>query len=423
MNKKNHLFLALTLFITIFISPLIAGQKGIVTRPACYVTSLDTSVNFATVYKGLEVNVLGKENGRWKITIDLSSPKVSVMTGWSGSGVPEGTGWISPKFIEVSPGEAPAPADTRVQPAPETTDEATTHPAEDDRSQSEVNDTPVDGGISLLAQDTPGDTSVAEADETEEGAQENLSPAEQLVANAENTRNFLEESKSGTPIIVVNIPVQRLRVYKNGQLAMDIKCRVGEKVHPDVVGTKQNSKTRVGSFHITRWHERYSNNSYSQWTGNLLDKEVQWGGFSKQGVKDTWQSFKDAINKGAFGAWAARINDRHGQMIHGTYGTGLVDWAVVNGNFRGYGITGSHGCVRLENRHVTQLQKICPAGTKVEKIYTLREVKRKVFSLSGANKVSEAYNIYDYQDVTDNGAFNPTTGELYDYHHPADAIR
>ena len=206
----------------------------------------------------------------------------------------------------------------------------------------------------------------------------------------DSVRDLMEESKDGRAIIVVNIPFQKLRIYKDGRLVMDVNCRVGERVHADVRGTGGNSKTRVGSFRIVRWHERYSNGEYEEWDGTL-------------------------INKGAFGAFAARINDGHGQMIHGTYGSGVVDWAVVNGNIAGVGIPGSHGCVRLENRHITRIHDICPVGTKVEKIYTTREKR--------AGVVVPHVNIYGYSDTKNNGYFNPSRGLLVNYRHPSDAMR
>jgi uncharacterized protein YgiM (DUF1202 family)/lipoprotein-anchoring transpeptidase ErfK/SrfK len=195
------------------------------------------------------------------------------------------------------------------------------------------------------------------------------------------------ENLPGTNRIVVDIPDEYLYVYRGHQLIYWYKIVVGQKDHIDNRGTDDNSKTRVGDFKIIEWIQGYSNDSYPSWNDDKM--------------------------RGAFGKYTAKLNDSHGQYIHGTYGDGFVDWVAIAV------APGSHGCVRCQNDDIELLSKICPVGTKVEKRYTLHQLIKKG---DDELKYKESRNRYDYQDVQDTGYFYPATGVFVNYKAPQDAV-
>jgi hypothetical protein len=189
----------------------------------------------------------------------------------------------------------------------------------------------------------------------------------------------------GEPIIMINIPAEKLRIYKNGFKIFECRIVVGQIDHPDN-RDGDNSRSRVGEFRIRRWVENYSNDSYPSW------------------AEDKYRA--------AFGKWTAMLNDKNHQYIHGTYGGSFVSWAAVRI------APGSHGCVRCQNDDITAIKDLSPVGSKVIRFYTLTEM-RKSGRLVQAQKLK---NIYNYKDIEDNGVFYPETGLLVNYRNPSDAI-
>lgn len=210
------------------------------------------------------------------------------------------------------------------------------------------------------------------------------------------------------PLILLNIPSRRLRFYKDGALALDIPMAIGRIKY---WGASGNSRTRIGSYRITSWHQNYRSRDYPH----------SWG-------KDSW--------RGAFGAFTAKLGPRASyQYIHGTLGPkSLGDWLIRKSEdapvgegesyldharrlrWRDFGL--SHGCVRVANDRIERLFHEAPVGTRVEKFYCLRE---KVRDEDGKWVELNHPNVYRYQDVAWDSVFTPETAKLEGYHHPVDA--
>jgi len=71
---------------------------------ACYLTPENPSLcNYAILYKGLQVSIVGgSASTRYKVQVPMGDGKVVVADGWSGRPDPEGTGWVSPRFVQVA---------------------------------------------------------------------------------------------------------------------------------------------------------------------------------------------------------------------------------------------------------------------------------------------------------------------------------
>ena len=371
--------LALTCAIPV---PATAGT-GTITQGSCYLTTADKKVNLATVNKGLVVTVVGEgSEGRFKVQVPMGDAKVQVATGWKNTGLPEGTGFVSKLFIKVDESAAPAPTASPADPAPAPKKKT--------------------GLLGLLGigTDQTGDETAVQPGGADAGAGTSTTtkadPAPQPKAPAKNlkVRSLLAESKKGKTIILVNIPAQKLWVYKNGEQVLSAGCRVGEKERSDLK-EGENSKTRVGEHRLISWNEKYANATYGPWTGS-------------------WFQFFEK-NAGAFGAHTAKFNDSASQYVHGTYGSGVLDWAVINLTWL---VPGSHGCVRVRNGDITSIRDIAPVGSQVVKVYTLKE------GTQDAPPTADTYpNIYSYADVSDNGWVDPAKGELINYKAPKDAQR
>lgn len=376
MNSIARIVIALALTANV-----LAGT-GTITQGSCYLTSEDKKTNFATLTRGLVVQVLGTNaEGRVQVLVPMNDPKVSVSAGWKNAGaIPEGTGWVSKLFIKLDDGATPAPA-ASVAVAP---------PA---GKKKKVGLLGVDSGTEAdpvtvaPGADPTGTVTTGTGTGTPTDQAKKTTPKRKV-------RSLLAESAKGKTILLVNIPAQTVWIYKNGARVMEAGCRVGERDHIDnKVG--ENSKTRVGEHRLTTWHEKYSNSTYGAWTGE-------------------WFQFFNK-NSGAFGAHTAKFNDRAAQYVHGTYGSGVLDWAVINLTWL---IPGSHGCVRVRNNDITEIRKIAPVGSQVVKVYALRSGTQE------AEPTSDTWsNIYGYTVTAQNGWIDPEKGELIDYKDPSDAVR
>lgn len=379
------------------LAPAAFAGTGTITQGSCYLTSADKKVNLATISRGLVVTILEEgAEGRFKVQVPMSDPKVKVAAGWKSTDLPEGTGWVSKLFIKVDAGTGTGTGTatgtgTGTEPGPVASASPAAPPAPKKKGIL---------GLLGIGSDSRGEeTAVVPAtsvDGTTTGSGRGAAAEDKgkPKAKAGNVRSLLAESKKGKTIILVNIPAQRLWVYKNGAHVLTANCRVGEKDHTD---NKEgdNSRTRVGEHRLTSWHEKYSNSTYAPWTGALFEASLK--------------------QTGAFGAHTAKFNDRVGQYVHGTYGSGIVDWAVVNLTWI---IPGSHGCVRVRNNDITSIRDVAPIGSQVVKVYALRE------GTQDAPPSSATYsNIYGYSDVAENGFFDPAKGELVGYRHPSDAVK
>jgi len=209
--------------------------------------------------------------------------------------------------------------------------------------------------------------------------------------------------------VIINIPAQRLRVYKGKECVLDCRTAVGKRFY---AGVGRNTRTRVGSYFIRQWVNDYVNKSYPH----------KWS-------KNNW--------RGAFGRAAAKLSPRSaGQHIHGTVGPiELQDFYLDRMAPRekksdesishyeryvaGYEYGLSHGCTRLSNENIGKLKKLCPVGTKVKKIYCVHES----FDTHNPWEIKDVYypNIYRYK-LDNKPVFFPDTGELKNYKDPVDAI-
>lgn len=380
--ESARTLIALALF-NLIVSAALAAN-GTITQGSCYLTSEDKKVNFATLTRGLVVQVLGTNaEGRVQVQVPVGDSKVQVAAGWkNAAGVAEGTGWVSKLFIKLDGDASPTPTPSAsVAAAPPAKKKFGLLGVE---TGTETEASTVQPGGEVVGANTAGGIT-AKVDEKKV-----TKPAAKR-----KVRSLLAESAKGKTIILVNIPAQTLWIYKNGQRVMEAGCRVGERDHIDNVRSGDNSKTRVGEHRLTSWHEKYSNSTYGAWTGE-------------------WFQFFNK-NSGAFGAHTAKFNDRAAQYVHGTYGSGVLDWAVINLTWL---IPGSHGCVRVRNGDVTEIRKVAPVGSQVIKVYALRS------GTQDAEPTSETWsNIYNYTDVASNGWVDPEKGELIDYKDPSDAVR
>lgn len=221
------------------------------------------------------------------------------------------------------------------------------------------------------------------------------------------------------PTVVINIPAERLQVFYAGAKYQDNPIVVGR---PEYEGYDMNSKTRVGDHTIKEWVHCYSNAEYPSWCDNR--------------------------SKGAFGKWTAKL-DRSYQYIHGTVGSGIVDWFAIRV------ASGSHGCVRNQNDDIDRLHDIAPEGSWVRKIYVRTERTASVKSIRDDNRstgpqdedlfgqdlavsfhVKKHDNLYDYDTghtpssvpqalripERPNGVYYPDTGVTVGYADPPDAM-
>lgn len=209
--------------------------------------------------------------------------------------------------------------------------------------------------------------------------------------------------------IVINIPARLLRVYRDQALVDEMPIAIGRRVYPGETG---NTRTRVGSYRITSWHQNYRSRSYP----------IPWNA-------DPW--------RGVFGAFTAKLGPRASyQYLHGTAGPmELGDWLVQKreppppqaGDPAGayavrvreaeHGL--SHGCVRLSNQNIGRLRELAPVGTQVEKLYCLQERHRLP---DGEATLVTLPNVYRYRKVDRDAVLDVATGRLERYRHPADAV-
>lgn len=209
--------------------------------------------------------------------------------------------------------------------------------------------------------------------------------------------------------ILINIPARVLRIYRDRELQEEIPIAIGRRVYPGETG---NTRTRVGSYRITSWHQNYRSRNYP----------IPWNA-------DPW--------RGAFGAFTAKLGPRASyQYLHGTVGPmELGDWMVQKleppppepgdpaGDFgararaseRGL----SHGCVRLANKDIARLRDLAPVGTPVEKFYCLQERHRLP---GGEATMVTLPNVYRYRKLAREAVFDVPTGTLEGYRHPEDAV-
>lgn len=386
MILQNVTAAVLVLTVLTLAAPVRAQRTGTITQGSCYLTTEDKKTNLATMTKGLVVTVLGENaEGRFQVQVPAGDAKLQVTTGWKNTTQAANTGWVSKLFLKVDEA-APAPV-------------ASASPAEVAPAPKKKG-----GLLGLLGigSDSTGEEVAVTPPVTTDGTSAGTGTPVTTTATAtppekkkaSKVRSLLEESKKGKTLILVNIAAQKLWVYKNGQVVVTAGCRVGEKDHTDNQAG-DNSKTRVGEHRLTSWHEKYSNSTYGPWTGSIFEY----------------------TNKasGAFGAHTAKFNDRAAQYVHGTYGSGVVDWAVINLTWL---IPGSHGCVRVRNNDVSSIRDVAPVGTQIVKVYALKEGTQE------APPTADTYsNIYNYTDVADNGYVDPAKGELIDYKDPKDAVR
>lgn len=208
--------------------------------------------------------------------------------------------------------------------------------------------------------------------------------------------------------IIINIPARKLRVYKKDELVLEVPTGIGRRVYPNFRG---NTKTRVGEYRISSWRHFYRSRAYP----------TTWD-------KNEW--------RGAFGTWTARLAPKSAyQHVHGTIGPlWLGDFLLTkpgprakaaDESFRAYrrylslyeyGF--SHGCTRVANKDIARVQKLCPIGTPVRKIYCLHERFEGKTALGPRELILP--NVYHYKDLG-NGVYWPETGKLEGYTHPADA--
>lgn len=208
--------------------------------------------------------------------------------------------------------------------------------------------------------------------------------------------------------LLINIPSRKLRIYRDQELQQEMPIAIGRRNYPGETG---NTRTRIGSYRITSWHQNYRSRSYP----------IPWS-------TDPW--------RGAFGAFTAKLGPRASyQYLHGTVGPmELGDWMIHKrpppppeaGDPAGaYAVRAreserglSHGCVRLSNRNIASLRKLAPVGTPVEKFYCLRERHRLA---DGEATVVTLPNVYRYRKIEREAIFDVATGRLEKYQHPTDA--
>jgi len=208
---------------------------------------------------------------------------------------------------------------------------------------------------------------------------------------------------------VINIPAQRLRVYRGTTMVLECRTAVGRLQYPRV---RHNTRTRVGEYRVARWQEDHWSRDYpTKWSAN------------------NW--------RGAFGKYTAMIGPRSSaQHIHGT------SWPVELGELYlvrlpprdkrpeermsdylryldhyEYGL--SHGCTRVSNENIGTVMGLCPPGTPVRKIYCLHER----FEGGKPWDVRDVYypNVYRYT-IAGSPVFYPATGRLEGYQDPPDAV-
>lgn len=247
--ESARILIAVALF-NLIVSAAFAAS-GTITQGSCYLTSEDKKTNFATLTRGLVVQVLSTNaEGRVQVQVPMGDSKVAVAAGWQKSpGIPEGTGWVSKLFIKVDGDASPTPTPSAsVAEAPPKKKKVGLLGVE---TGTETDAATVQPGGEVAGTTTAGGTP-AKADEKKV-----TKPAAKR-----KVRSLLAESAKGKTIILVNIPAQTLWIYKNGQRVMEAGCRVGERDHIDNVKPGDNSKTRVGEHRLTSWHEKYSNSTY-----------------------------------------------------------------------------------------------------------------------------------------------------------------
>lgn len=194
------------------------------------------------------------------------------------------------------------------------------------------------------------------------------------------------------PVMIVNIPARRLRIYRDGLKIFDVPIVPGRSNKDNTEGG--NIQTRVGKFKLESWHQEYTTAAYP-----VKYSENMW--------------------KAAFGLWAAKFGpNSNGQHMHGTYGPKWLGNVPIN-----YA-PGSHGCIRVANKNILLVHEMCPPGTRLIKTYCVHERTASRFLGRESFKDEMYENIYDYKvDDPRAGIFFPEAGVLLDHQEPEDAVR
>ncbi|MBI5409362.1 MAG: L,D-transpeptidase [Nitrospirae bacterium] len=176
------------------------------------------------------------------------------------------------------------------------------------------------------------------ADEMSEDAANGKSPND-LQAKIVNLKKRIAHLSPKGPYLVIDTAKNRLYVRKGEEIIKEVIVSTGSgSILKDPKGNRQ------WVFDTPRGeHSIQSKTSNPVWT------KPDWA-FIEEG-EDVPKSFKDRVEEGVLGDYAFHLGD--GYMIHGTLYTRLLGRNVT------------HGCVRVGDKDLKELNDTIPAGTKV----------------------------------------------------------
>ncbi len=233
------------------------------------------------------------------------------------------------------------------------------------------------------------------------------SAGEQALRPVEIPEEVSLEQIPGRIFVVVNIPARMLRVYRDGRLFKEFPVGIGRRSYP---GYPHNSKSRVGTYVIRAWIRGHRSRKYP----------YRW-------YDDKW--------RGVFGAWTAVLEpSAAAQHIHGVIGPVDMGRLVIGrvlpepspletprryrARLLGWDYGLSHGCLRMSNRDIATLRRMCPVGTWVRKIYCLRE---RFPAAAGRWEERHYPDVYGYRPSW-SAVYYPQEGRLVGYRDPTAAL-
>jgi hypothetical protein len=177
--------------------------------------------------------------------------------------------------------------------------------------------------------------------------------------------------------VIQNVATEKLRVYQKRCEANVCKNKMILETEIVVGQARDDTKTSLGSFRITKWVKFYEDGGklYPSWYDPKYPPMPERGkGFNSWRSEDVLPGGKGTM-RGAFGWYTALVGpNSNNQWTHGTIGWGVDKVKYIKLPRKWYvnlvSKPRSHGCTRTDNESIAYLRQILPIGTPVFKIYT-----------------------------------------------------
>ncbi|HEX4923904.1 MAG TPA: L,D-transpeptidase family protein [Bdellovibrionales bacterium] len=181
--------------------------------------------------------------------------------------------------------------------------------------------------------------------------------------------------------VIQNIATEKLRVYERRCDASACKNKMVLETEIVVGEAKNDTKTVLGSFKITKWVKFYQDGAglYPSWYDPSYPPMPERGkGFGAWRDDKALPNGKGAM-RGAFGWYTALVGpNSYSQWTHGTIGWGVDKDKYIRLPRKWYvnlfADPRSHGCTRTDNESIAYLRHLLPVGTPIFKVYTHEKI-------------------------------------------------